>query len=59
MRLAFIIVPGVAVLERCPAKVAVSGGELIHRVQQVKHFGDRVGAQIKVLTYQLNNNVIA
>src|SRR5690348_8176454 len=49
----------VADLVRLAAEVAVSGGELVHRMDEVQHLQDAVGAQVEVLANEFLDLVIA
>src|SRR5574337_1430082 len=50
---------GVRQLLRDAPEVAVAGGLLVHRVDQVEHLEDAVGAQVEVLADQLLDLVVA
>ena len=59
MLLAAHVGPGVAGLEGLAAEVTIGGRQLIHGMQQVEHARDRVGTQIEMLAYQLDDLGIA
>ena len=49
---------GVTSLEGPAAEVTICRSQPIHRMQQVEHLGDRMGAQIEMLAHQRDDPVV-